>query len=189
MSEAIPQLPFFTSRDAYRTWAVSQTRGRFERIEGEVIAMSPERYGHTRTKYQACKALERAIHAAGVPCQAIIDGITVEVGDDTDFEPDAMVNCGEPPKADDIAAPNPIIVVEVISRSTRSTDTGAKLAGYFKVPSIQHYLVLNPDHPSINHHKRQFDGTILTRIITSGAIILDPPGIQFDVSEIYGGDT
>ena len=119
MSEAIPELPFFASRAAYRAWAVSQARGRFERIEGEVIAMSPERYAHTRTKYQACKALERAIYADGVPCQAIIDGITVEVGDDTDFEPDATVNCGEPPKASDIAAPNPIIVVEVISRSNQ----------------------------------------------------------------------
>ena len=40
-------------------------------------------------------------------------GMTVEV--DTDYEPDAVVNCGPPIPDDAIAAPNPVIVVEVLS--------------------------------------------------------------------------
>ena len=40
------------------------------------------------------------------------DGITVEIDQDTDFEPDAVVNRGARLSPDAIAATNPVIVVE-----------------------------------------------------------------------------
>jgi Uma2 family endonuclease len=47
-----------------------------------------------------------------------------------------------PALADDaVAAPNPVIIVEVLSPGTTSTDTGGKLADYFCVPSVAHYLI------------------------------------------------
>ena len=52
------------------------------------------------------KALDRAVTEAGVPCQALPD--------------------------DAIAAPNPVIVVAVLSPGTPSTDTGGKLADYWR---------------------------------------------------------
>src|SRR6266567_4141646 len=64
-------------------------------------------------------------------------------GDDTDYEPDAVVNCGERPDPEGFVAPQPVIVVEVLSPSSRSTDAGAKLADYFRVPSVQHYLMVD----------------------------------------------
>jgi hypothetical protein len=42
----------------------------------------------------------RAVTVAGVPCKALPDGATVETGD-SDYEPDALVNCGEPMADDD----------------------------------------------------------------------------------------
>ncbi len=77
--------------------------------------------------------------AAAVPCQALPDGATVETGD-SDYEPDALVNCGEPMADDAVAAPHPVIIVEVLSPGTTATDTGGKLAYFFRVPSVAHYL-------------------------------------------------
>ncbi len=148
--------------------------------------MAPERLGHARIKASVWEALKFAIQAAGVACEALPDGVTVEVDDKTDFEPDALVNCGERPADDLIAAPKPVIVVEVLSPGNKHTDTGAKLAGYFRVPTIQHYLILNAEKPELIHHKRNADGTMHTQIITNGNIGLDPPGLILQIERIYG---
>lgn len=88
-----------------------------------------------------------------------------------------------PPSA--IEVPNPVIVVEVLSPSTRHIDAQFKLAGYFRLPSVVHYLVVDPDKPLVIHHARRDDGAILTRIVNEGAITLDPPGIEIGVADIY----
>jgi Uma2 family endonuclease len=128
---------------------------RFERIDGEVVTMAPERVAHARMKARVWRALADAIEAAGVMCEALPDGVTVEIDDTTDFEPHALVNCGQPLSHDRLSASNPVIVVEVLSPGTRHIDTGAKLAGYFQVASICQYLIVNAQKPEIIHHKRQ----------------------------------
>jgi Uma2 family endonuclease len=108
----------------------------------------------------------------------------VETGD-SDYEPDALVNCGAPIADDAVAAPNPVIVVEVLSPGTASTDTGGKLAGYFRVPSVAHYLIVHPTRRTVIHHRRT-DAGIDTRIVASGPIGMDPPGLVITAEEIYG---
>lgn len=185
MSHAQSEPEGYFSREAYRAWCEAQPRGRYERVEGHVVAMAPERAGHARIKGTVYKALGRAVAEAGVRCEAFPDGMTVEVGD-SDYEPDSMVNCGEPMADDDIAAPNPVIVVEVLSPGTRAVDTSRKLLGYFLVPSIMHYLILDPTRRSVIHHRRAGD-RIDTAILASGPIAMDPPGIAISVEEIYQG--
>jgi Uma2 family endonuclease len=109
------------SREEYRRWAEAQSRGRFERIDGEVVAMAPERAGHADRKALAWLALRQAVTAAGLPCHVRPDGMTVEA-DDSDFEPDAVLLCGEPFPTDAIAVPDPLVVVEVLSPGTRGDD-------------------------------------------------------------------
>jgi Uma2 family endonuclease len=172
------------SRHEFRAWTEAQPRGRFERVDGKVVAMAPERWAHARLKAHIWQALDREIRQAGLQCQAAPDGMTVEIDDGTDYEPDALVNCGPPIPDDAIAAPNPVVIVEVLSPSKASVDTGAKLADYFRVASVQHYLLVHPSRREIVHHRRMEDG-ILTRILLDGAILLDPPGIRLAFNEIY----
>jgi Uma2 family endonuclease len=61
-------------------------------------------------------------------------------------------------------------------------DTGAKLADYFRLASVQHYLLVRPTRREVMHHRRVADG-ILTQIVRTGVIQLDPPGLVID--EIY----
>ena len=109
------------SREAFRRWYALQPSGRYERVDGRIVGMAPERGAHLRIKGAVYKALDRAISRAGLICQALPDGATVETGD-SDDEPDALVNCGEAMADDAAAAPNPVIVVEVLSPGTASTD-------------------------------------------------------------------
>ena len=186
MSRLQPKEQTYT-REEFRRWCAAQSGGRYERVGGHIIAMAPERIGHVRVKNRVVRALERAIRDSGVPCEAMADGVTVETGDN-DYEPDALVNCGPPPDDDEITATNPVVIIEVLSPSTAGTDTGGKLAGYFEVPSVAHYLIVNPTKRTVIHHRRDESGSIVTRIMASGEIKLDPPGISVMVEEFYAAE-
>jgi Uma2 family endonuclease len=172
--------------DEFRQWAEQQEGARYERVNGEPVAMAPERAIHARIKARVWQALDRTLQERGGDWEALADGMTVEIDTDTDYEPDAVVNCGPPIPDDAVAATNPVIVVEVLSPGTKGVDTGAKLDGYFRFPSIVHYLIVLTARRGVIHHRRAHDGGIDTRILSSGKIELDPPGIAIDIDEIYG---
>jgi Uma2 family endonuclease len=171
------------TREEYLSWVERQPQ-RYERIAGEPVAMSPERVQHIRMKSRVWAALDRAIRQAGLDCEAVADGITIQVDDDTDYEPDAVVNCGPTMGPDETVATNPVVVVEVLSPTTQSIDTSDKLADYFRVASIQHYLILRARRPEIIHHWRS-GADITSRVVNVGGVSLDPPGISIDVGEVY----
>jgi Uma2 family endonuclease len=171
------------SREEFRRWAAGQKR-RYERLAGEPIAMSPERIGHARIKNRIWAALDSAIQIANVPCEALGDGVTVEIDEDTDYEPDAVVNSGPPLPDDAIAASNPVIVVEVLSPSTEHIDLADKLADYFRLASVQHYLIVRVLRREVIHHRRSGEG-IISRVINIGDIVLDPHGITIGLADIY----
>ncbi len=170
----------------FLAWADTQDQGKFELFEGEIIAMAPERVGHAQAKLGAVNALAAAIKAAGLPCQAFVDGLGVKISDDTTYVPDALVNCGPPLPADAMLAANPVIVVEVLSPSTRHIDKSSKLADYFTVPSLHHYLIVDLNKRHVLHYQRQAAGGALVRVIKDGQIKLDPPGISIAVADLFG---
>ena len=85
-----------------------------------------------------------------------------------------------------LEVPNPLIVVEVLSPSTQTMDLGAKLQGYFALPSLHHYLIIDPDRPLLIHHKRGAGDAIETRIASGPSLRLDPPGLELDLPEVLG---
>jgi Uma2 family endonuclease len=173
------------NREDFRRWAETQPRGRYERVAGEVVPMTPERVGHIQVKTRVWQALDRAVRAAGLACEAVGDGLTVEVDADTDYEPGALVNCGPPLDPDSLVASNPVVVVEVLSPSTQALDAGDKLADYFRVPSIRHVLLLRTRRREVIHHARLGGDRIETRILGEGALVLDPPGLSVPIAEFY----
>lgn len=156
-------------------------------MDGRIVAMAPERGAHLRIKGVAYRALDRAVTEAVPPCQALPDDATAERVKAID-EPDALVNRGSPMAEDAIAAPNPVIVVDVLSPGAASTDTGGKLAGYCNVPSISHHLIFHPIRRAITHHRRAATG-IETRIVFEAPIVLAPPGLTITLEAIYGAAT
>jgi Uma2 family endonuclease len=99
------------------------------------------------------------------------------VDERTVYEPDTLVRCGTPLAADAIKLNDPVIIVDVLSPSTRARDAGAKLEDYFRLPSLRHYLIVKTKNRTVIHHARGADGIILTRIVRDGPIVLEPPGI------------
>jgi Uma2 family endonuclease len=124
--------------DEFLTWAETQD-GRWELFDGVPVAMAPERAIHGRVKLRVANALERAIEAAGLPCQALLDSVAVRIDRHRSYQPDALVYCGAPVPDSALEVSNPIVVVEVLSPSNAMKDLPDKLVGYLLVPSIRHY--------------------------------------------------
>jgi Uma2 family endonuclease len=172
------------TRAEYQAWSEQQPLGRFERIDGVVVAMAPERVEHNDRKMLTWLALRRAVLDAGLPCHVNGDGMTVEIGDG-DYEPDAVLYCGQRLPPGSTTVPDPLVIVEVLSPSTSTTDRAWKLREYFRLPSVRHYLIIWADREQIVHHHRDEAGAIETTVLTSGEIGLNPPGITISVAEIY----
>ncbi len=147
--------------------------------------MSPERWVHARIKSNIFVAFRNAL-AGNAGCVALPDGMTVEIDDDTDYEPDAAIHCGAKIPDDSLAIPMPVVLVEVLSPSTRHIDTQIKLGDYFRLPSVQHYLLVRADRREVMHYSRESDGAPTLAVLTSGIITLDPPGVAIGFDDIYG---
>jgi Uma2 family endonuclease len=83
-----------------------------------------------------------------------------------------------------IEVPNPVRVDAVAVDAPHRCK--AKLAGYFKPPSVAHYLIIDPDKTLIVHHARGTGDTILTRVVQARSVTLDPPGLELTVGDVYG---
>ena len=170
--------------DEFLVWAEHRP-GRYELVDGLVYAMSPERVGHADTKFAVQTTLKQAIDRASLPCYMLPDGVTVRIDAMTAFEPDALVYCGVRLPRDAIVVPAPLIVVEVLSPSTGRYDRHDKLSGYFALPGLHHYLIINMDRRMVIHHARN-GSELAKRILGSGLLRLDPPGFDVKVEDLLG---
>ena len=170
-------LPKGMDADEFIAWAMAQPRGRFELVEGDVVAMAPERSLHARTKARFFRRLEEEIERFGLGCIAYPDGMAVRVSERVVYEPDAVLRCGPDLDDNDVYVSDPLVTVEVRSHSTGSFDAGVKLIDYFHLPSLRHYLIVRAEEQVIIHHERIGQGEVVTRMIRDGVVPLDPPGI------------
>ena len=171
--------------DEFLAWSEGQERGRFELFDGEIVMQQSERAAHWETKAAIWVALRDALKRDGLNCHAVPDGATVRIADDTAFEPDALVYCGERVSQSALEVPEPVIVVEVLSASTAAQDMGYKRRGYFSLPSVQHYLVADPERRLVLHYARGESHEQFPRIVSEGSLTLDPPGLELKVSEFF----
>ena len=141
----------------------------------------------------SCTAMSNiASHARSIPplqkpichCRFVLDSAAVPIDTRSLYQPDALVYCGEPVSPDALEIPHPVVVLEVLSPGNAATDLRDKLQGSFRVPSVQHYLIVDPDKRLVIHHARGEADVVATRFISEGSISLDPPGIELQVRDL-----
>jgi Uma2 family endonuclease len=117
--------PNSMTSDEFIAWAMQQPEGkRYELFAGKVVAMAPERSAYALAKANVWRRLAEAIERDGLPCVAYPDGMAVEIDTTTIYEPDALVRCGPVVPPDTVKLTDPVIVVEVLSLSTRARSRG-----------------------------------------------------------------
>jgi Uma2 family endonuclease len=169
-----------------RTARLTSDEPKWELFDGVAEMQESERWAHGRAKYHLMRAIERAIERSSVDLEAGIDSIGVAISGKAKYVPDVVVFPRGLIHDDDRVAPEPVIVVEVLSNSTRNKDLRVKAEGYGRVPTIQHYLVADPDTHEIFHYRRNGDDLVPPDApVTSGIVRLDPPGIEIALAECF----
>ena len=175
-------------------WAGRRPEGeRWELIEGEPVptrgpkpphAMAAETVMDARIKQRIDHVLSEGLAKEGLECEVFVSGPKVQIDANTAFEPDVVVSCAKVP--DGLLVPDPLIVVDVLSASTRDKDFTIKLAGYAALPSVAHYLLVETQRRLIvHHHRASGEQEFRTSIVREGIRRLDPPGLDVDVDAIY----
>jgi Uma2 family endonuclease len=170
----------------FLAWAERQPQGRYELVDGEIVAMAPERVRPNLVKLAVARALEDAVKLAGLPCTVFTDGVAVVINDETTREPDASVQCGVEADLDSMTIGAPLVVVEATSPSSERHDSHARLIEYFSPESIRHYLIVIAEKRVVLHHERDPRGEIVTRIAREGEIMPAPPGMSVAVEALLG---
>jgi Uma2 family endonuclease len=175
-------------------WLLSRPDGeRWELVDGAPVpvrrlapsqAMTAETIAHARLKRRIDHVLTEALARQGHDCEVFVSGPKVQIDPQTAFEPDVVVTCVEVP--DGFLVPEPVIVVEALSSSTPDRDLTIKLAGYFSLPSVAQYLLVETERRLIVHHHRAWgDDELHTSIVRAGSLHLAPPGVDFDIDAVY----
>jgi Uma2 family endonuclease len=98
--------------------------------------------------------------------------------------PDAFVFCSPASRGQTVIT-DPVIVFEVISPSTSRTDRIIKLREYRNTPSIQRYVILEPDAVAATMYVRQ-DDDFVVRVLTGDDMLTLPEiDVTLPLRDIY----
>ena len=181
-------LPSFLNVDEFLLWAQAQDRGGYELERGRVIVMNAENTRHAKTKVRIYNAVVRAIETASVPFYALPDGPMVRIAGQRSYEPDAMIAPLPEAAEDALEILNPVAVFEVLSPTPRSVrrDLTEKVVGYALVPSIEHYIVIDPEERAVLHYTRRGDLLVPPAAPVEDVLRLASIGIEVPIDEMLG---
>ena len=158
-----------------------------ELIDGEVIAMAGASREHNLIGTNITIIL--GIQIRGKGCEIYANDMRVRMKSGRYGYPDVVVVCDKPNFADDEfdVLLNPLVVVEVLSKSTRFRDKTEKLKTYQKMESIREILLIEQTEPRIEHYLKQTPNQWLLRIYENlgETIVLDSLKCEVPVAEIY----
>lgn len=113
---------------------------RYELLNGQPKAMAPARSFHRRIVVNAAVEIDKRLD--GRPCSAEVEAGIFYTNEDF-YVADVAMACGPPD--DQVATRDPILIVEVLSPSTRIHDRGRKLDDYKTLPSVAEVWLIDSE--------------------------------------------
>ena len=129
-----------------------------EYLGGVLYAMAGASNDHNRIATNITIALGARLR--GRPCQAFNSDTKIRLRFASQvrfYYPDASVTC-QPNPGSDSFQDEPVVVVEVLSRSTRRLDDGEKREAYLAIPSLQVYVMVETTHVGVIVYRRSSQG-------------------------------
>jgi Uma2 family endonuclease len=158
-----------------------------EYLAGQIFAMAGGSPEHAAVTAAVARHLGNQL--VGGPCRVYSSDLRVRVtATDLATYPDVTVVCGARRTADDDphAVVNPVVLVEVLSPSTRDYDLAEKYAHYRTVESLRAYVVVDPSARTIELRARDDAGAWSTREFRGGEhMTIEAVGASLDVASIF----
>jgi Uma2 family endonuclease len=129
---------------------------RSEYRDGEIFAMAGGSFDHNRIAGNLFERLRANLK--GKPCEVFMSDVKVWIDVAQSFTyPDLVVVCGGPRPYEgrkDIVT-NPLVLIEVLSESTKNYDRVEKFDLYRSLPSLREYIVVNQYAVEIHQFYRE----------------------------------
>jgi len=154
---------------------------RHEYLGGIVHAMAGGSNRHNAIATNAVAFL--LMRLRGKPCRPFNSDtkVRIEYPDHTRFYyPDAMVVCAPNPP-DEHFQQHPVVIVEVMSETTRRIDLGEKRDAYLTIPSLKALLLVEPDDALVTVHRRKPDGGFAVEIHRGMDAVIPLPEIDAEL--------
>lgn len=156
---------------------------RSEYVDGQVYAMVGSSELHNTVATSLCNAIERTLPDNCRVWQSDMK-VRVDLGNrHFVYYPDIMAACGEN-RGDPYVRDNPILIVEVLSPSTKRADLKEKFDNYIQIPSLQEYVVVSQDTPHPRIFRRR-NGWQPEGFYAGERFRLESVGLEMAVEEVY----
>ncbi len=130
-----------------------------EYIDGHVYAMAGASKNHERIAGNILSELKNHLKQEQSTCDVFSSDIKIRIADNNTayFYPDVMVTCEPDDNDSEYYINKPIIIVEVLSKSTRKNDLSSKKLYYFNIPELQEYVVMEQDFCEVEVFRKSDD--------------------------------
>lgn len=159
--------------------------GRWELVDGEAVMMAGANQRHNAITANTFLSLGGQLR--GKRCRPTASDTAVSIAGGNIRYPDIVVDCGP---RDDLSmfATTPMLVVEVLSPTTRHFDSHKKLGEYLDHPDIKYVLLIDTDRACALLHRRESEGWVRTLYENLDDVIdLPEIGVSLALQDIYEG--
>lgn len=158
-----------------------------EYIDGYIFKMAGGTEAHIQISFNATRLFADKLRGK---CRAYQSEMKVWIDEaGTFFYPDVTVVCGERKfhKGKRDIVENPILLVEVLSKSTEEYDKNDKFFTYQNIESFQEYVLISQSKPVVQQYIRQADGNwrIKATIGLNSKVYFESVDAELSLEEIY----
>ncbi len=158
-----------------------------EYYHGQLFAMTGASHAHNVIAVNIAAALHAALQDRD--CFVYAGDMKVQADPKLHYTyPDVSVVCGDiqfVEDRDDVIA-NPVVIVEVLSKSTMNYDRGAKFRAYRKIPSLRDYIVVDQYTYFVEHYAKKEDLWVLRDVSRMDeGLFIDSLEIELTMEQIY----
>ncbi|NOQ13321.1 MAG: Uma2 family endonuclease [Methyloprofundus sp.] len=151
-----------------------------EFIDGQIYAMAGASANHDRISSNVSRKLGN--HLENSPCEPFGSDMKVKVGAKF-FYPDVSVDC-QFDESQPYYTESPIIIVEVLSKSTRRIDETTKRFSYINIPTLEEYILIEQDIVDIEVIRRS-EGWLSKHYFLGDEVHFKSIDLTLTVEEIY----
>jgi Uma2 family endonuclease len=170
-----------------------ETGEKYEYHNGQIYALAGGTINHRLLCGNIYSEIRKGFREQNSNCKPVNSDVKLHVlgkKNNSFMYPDTMVICGdiESSKDDKNSINNPILIVEVLSKSTADYDRGDKFFIYRELASLQEYILIEQDKPVVDIHYKNPKGFLWRILRVEGLdsyIELQSIGISISMKELY----
>lgn len=160
------------------------TDTRYELVDGIAVAMNPPVTAHGAVMMSLGSLLEGQLKR---PCRVLAEvGIAHPEWNDTYFQADLAITCA-PISRNPGAVVDPVVLVEVLSQSTKGHDRAVKLPAYRDIGSVQEIALVSLERPHVELWHRDGDRWLVQDLIGDAVAEFRSLGVSVALADIYDG--